>query len=447
MAEVRFGVLGPVEVSVDGRPLALGATKQRAVLAMLALSANSVVSADRLMEGLWGEHPPPSSAPKMVQLYVSQLRKLLSGADGAEIVTRGRGYELRVDPDAVDAVRAERLLERAVRGARGRWSCSAGRRWPTSRTSRSPRRRSADSRSCAWRRCWRRWRPSVGGRRHDAALPEIEALLAEQPLSERLHELRVLALYRAGRQADALAGVPHRADAVRGGGRRRAGSGAARAARGGPAAGPGARAAAGLPTRDADACCSPTSRGRRGCCANWATGIRRCWREHQRRLRAAAAAHGGVEVNTQGDAFFFVFAGAAEACAAAARCHAALDELADPRADRHPHRRARAASATTTRASTCIAPRGSARPGTAARRVISERTRSLLPASVAVRDLGLHRLKDLGERGEAVPARRRSVPAAALAQRDQPPRPAVAAGRPPARRRRGSPSWCGRAGS
>ena len=88
-------LLGPVEVSVDDGPVAIGATKQRALLAMLALDAGAAVSAERLIDGLWGDEPP-ASAPKMVQLYVSQLRKALGGHGDAEIVTRGRGYELRL---------------------------------------------------------------------------------------------------------------------------------------------------------------------------------------------------------------------------------------------------------------------------------------------------------------------------------------------------------------
>src|SRR3954453_19036057 len=102
-------LLGPIEASVDGVPVRLGAAKQRAVLAMLALRANATVSADELMEGLWGEHPP-ASAPKMVQQYISQLRRLLE-PDGGQIVTRGRGYELRISLDAVDASRFVRLVQ------------------------------------------------------------------------------------------------------------------------------------------------------------------------------------------------------------------------------------------------------------------------------------------------------------------------------------------------
>src|SRR6188472_3358536 len=93
-------LLGPVEATLDGRRIALGPTKQRALLSMLALQANATVGVDRLIDGLWGEDPP-ATAPKMVQLYVSQLRRVLAG-DGAEIVTHGRGYELRVPREAVD---------------------------------------------------------------------------------------------------------------------------------------------------------------------------------------------------------------------------------------------------------------------------------------------------------------------------------------------------------
>jgi DNA-binding SARP family transcriptional activator len=107
-------VLGPLEASVDGHRVPLGGAKPRALLAMLALDAGSTVSVERLIDGLWGEHPP-ATATKLVQVYVSQLRKALA-ADGsdAEIVTRGRGYALRVDADAVDVGRFERLVARGA---------------------------------------------------------------------------------------------------------------------------------------------------------------------------------------------------------------------------------------------------------------------------------------------------------------------------------------------
>ena len=150
-------VLGPVEALVDGRPIALGTPKQRAVLAMLALHVGHTVSTDRLAEGLWGEHPPPS-APKMVQLYVSHLRRLLDG-NGAEIVTHGRGYELRLVDGDVDAVRFERLLDDGGPGRRSR--CGAAKRWPTWSTSRSLQPRSGGSMGCdCTRTSWRSTRTS-----------------------------------------------------------------------------------------------------------------------------------------------------------------------------------------------------------------------------------------------------------------------------------------------
>src|SRR3954467_7381547 len=109
---MQIRVLGHLEATVDDRPVALGGAKQRAVLAMLGLEANRMVTADRLIEGLWGEEPPPSAA-KMVQNYVWRLRKPLG--DGAEIVTPGRAYELRIDRELVDVHRLERLVADATR--------------------------------------------------------------------------------------------------------------------------------------------------------------------------------------------------------------------------------------------------------------------------------------------------------------------------------------------
>src|SRR3954467_8828643 len=113
---MQIRVLGHLEAAVDDRPVAVGGAKQRAVLAMLGLEANRPVTADRLIEGLWGEDPPPSAA-KMVQNYVLRLRKALADDGGAEIRTRGRAYELRIDRELVDACRLERLVAAAGPGA------------------------------------------------------------------------------------------------------------------------------------------------------------------------------------------------------------------------------------------------------------------------------------------------------------------------------------------
>src|SRR3954467_14162985 len=99
---MQIRVLGHLEASVDDQPIALGGAKQRAVLAMLVLDSNRWVSADRLIQGLWGDEPP-ASAPKMLQNHVWRLRgALATDAGAAAIVTHGRGYQLQIDPELVD---------------------------------------------------------------------------------------------------------------------------------------------------------------------------------------------------------------------------------------------------------------------------------------------------------------------------------------------------------
>jgi YVTN family beta-propeller protein len=193
-------LLGPVEARFDGRLIALGAPKQRAVLAMLALRVGHTVSADRLAEGLWGEHPPPS-APKMVQLYVSHLRRLLGG-NGAEIVTHGRGYELRLSDGAVDAVRFECLLDEGrPREALALWRGEALADVADEPFAAPEIRRLEGLRLHAAELAID---SDLAAGRHDEVVGELEALTREHALRERLHAQRMLALYRSGRQAEAL---------------------------------------------------------------------------------------------------------------------------------------------------------------------------------------------------------------------------------------------------
>src|SRR4051812_41058361 len=196
-------VLGPFEAHVDGRQIPLGAAKQRAVLAMLALHAHATVSADELMEGLWGEHPP-ASAPKMVQQYISQLRKLLDEGDSEAmaIVTRGRGYELRVPADALDATRFVRLVERgAARQALALWRGGALDDIADEPFAAAEIGRLEELRLNALEQAID---DDLAEGRHGELVGELEALVAEHPLSERLHGQLMLALYRSGRQAEAL---------------------------------------------------------------------------------------------------------------------------------------------------------------------------------------------------------------------------------------------------
>jgi YVTN family beta-propeller protein len=210
----QIRLLGLVEVSLDGRPVALGGSKQRALLALLALNVNAPVATDQLIEGLWGESAPPS-APKMVQLYVSQLRRLLDGGD-AVIITRGRGYELRLPADAVDAVGFERLVAEAS-GADDRASALAAEALALWRG--RPLDDIADQpfAGAEIRRLDEQWLRArelaidgalaAGG--HRKVLSELDELVAAHPLREGIHAQRMLALYRSGRQADALEAYRH----------------------------------------------------------------------------------------------------------------------------------------------------------------------------------------------------------------------------------------------
>jgi DNA-binding SARP family transcriptional activator len=198
--EVR--VFGQLEASVDGRSVPLGASKPRALFAILALDAASAVSVERLIDGLWGEHSP-ATATKLVQVYISQLRRALAaGGDGTAIVTRARGYTLQVDPDAVDAVRFQRLVERgSPREALALWRGPplddlAGEPFAAAEIRRLEELR-LEAHELAIDR-------DLAAGRHRDVVRELDLLVAAEPLRERLHAQRMLALYRCGRQADAL---------------------------------------------------------------------------------------------------------------------------------------------------------------------------------------------------------------------------------------------------
>ncbi|MEP6954652.1 MAG: BTAD domain-containing putative transcriptional regulator [Solirubrobacteraceae bacterium] len=180
----------------------VGAGKPRGLLALLALSAGSTISTDRLVEGLWGE-APPATAAKMVQLYVSQLRKALAGGgDGAEIVTRGRGYELRLGDGELDARRFEELVAAgAARDALSLWRGAPLADVADEPFAAAQIRRLDELRVAALELAIN---GDLAAGRHREVAGELETLVAEHPLRERLHAQRMLALYRCGRQAEAL---------------------------------------------------------------------------------------------------------------------------------------------------------------------------------------------------------------------------------------------------
>ncbi|HZC74906.1 MAG TPA: BTAD domain-containing putative transcriptional regulator [Gaiellaceae bacterium] len=208
----QFRVLGPVEVLVDGTPAALGAPKQRALLAVLLVNRRRVVTSEQLVDALWGEDPP-ASAVQSLQVYVHGLRRAL----GSErIETAGRGYRTVVGEDELDLDRFERTLER------GRAALEAGRAddaaedlrealalWRGAALANIPQesRRAAAAERLEELRLTAlelRYDAELASGRHDAVVPELEALTAEEPYRERFLQQRVLALYRCGRQAEAL---------------------------------------------------------------------------------------------------------------------------------------------------------------------------------------------------------------------------------------------------
>jgi peptide/nickel transport system substrate-binding protein len=210
---LEFGILGPFEVKEDGKPLGVGGGKQRALLAVLVLHAGEVVSTDRLIDAVWGERPP-ASASNSVHIYVSRLRKLL-GNDRLE--TRGHGYRLSVDSEQLDLARFERLLgegrtllatgDPAAAAEKLREALALWRGPPLTDFASEPFAQSEIARLEELRVAAHEERVEADlalGR--DAELvPELEALVHEHPLRERLRAQLMLALYRSGRQAEALA--------------------------------------------------------------------------------------------------------------------------------------------------------------------------------------------------------------------------------------------------
>jgi DNA-binding SARP family transcriptional activator/tetratricopeptide (TPR) repeat protein len=196
VSRVEIRLLGPLEAVRDGAIVALGGTKQRAVLALLALNSGQVVSSDRLVSALWGDEPP-STAATAVQGHVSRLRRLL----GAEaIVTRPPGYVLNA---ATDVSLFERLLEEGDhRGALALWRGGPLSDLDTGLDVTDGIHRLDELRLSAQEELFD---AELRAGRHSDLIPALEAYVRAQPLRERPVEQLMLALYRAGRQADALA--------------------------------------------------------------------------------------------------------------------------------------------------------------------------------------------------------------------------------------------------
>ena len=205
---VEFRILGPLEVFDGGTPVRLGGRNQRALLALLLLNAGDVVSTDRLIDELWGEEPP-RTAPTSLQNAVSQLRKLLS-AD--RLVTKPPGYVIRLEGDELDTARVLELVATArTADTEARVAClrEAEALWrgpPLADFAFDAFAQSAIARLDELRLnvVEERIDAELELGRHADAVSELEALLAEHPLRERLRSQLMVALYRSGRQADAL---------------------------------------------------------------------------------------------------------------------------------------------------------------------------------------------------------------------------------------------------
>jgi DNA-binding SARP family transcriptional activator/streptogramin lyase len=211
-----FRVLGPLEVCSNGSALPLGGPKQRALLALFLLHANEVVSRDRLIDGVWGERPPDTIAA-VLNVYLSKLRKLLASAGaGAALVTRPDGYMLEVEPAQLDLHRFERLVREGKEAfAAGNVDQAAAKLAQAEALWRGPPLadlthlhfassqigRLAELRLSAVEE---RVDADLARGRHVDLVPELMALVVEHPLRERLRAQLMLALYRAGRQSEAL---------------------------------------------------------------------------------------------------------------------------------------------------------------------------------------------------------------------------------------------------
>jgi predicted ATPase/DNA-binding SARP family transcriptional activator len=214
-----FRILGPLEALDEGRDVAPAGTKQRALLALLLLHANETLPTERLVDELWGEHPPATAA-RTLQAHVSRLRKALdAGAGtgpGGEIVTREHGYQLKLDPERLDSHRFERLVsegrtelatghpERAASAFESALSLWSGA--PLADLAYEPFAqpeiaRLEDLRVAALEDL-NDAKLALG--RHSELVGQLEALIGEHPYRERLRAQLMLALYRCERQADAL---------------------------------------------------------------------------------------------------------------------------------------------------------------------------------------------------------------------------------------------------
>jgi YVTN family beta-propeller protein len=422
---VEFRILGPLEVRDKGRELELGGAKQRAVLALLLLHANEVVALDRLIDGIWGERPP-DTATAAVHRSVSRLRKVLepNGAPYQVIRTQSPGYVFAAGPEAVDRYRFERLA------AEGKTALDEG-----------DAARSADLLREAlvlWRgpaladiaftiadrteldRLEKEWLSAVEARieadlalgRHALLVPELEALVAAHPLRERLRGQLMLAFYRSGRQAEALAAYQVARQQLLDELGLEPGEALQRLEKAilvqdaslEPAAPLLDVVTAELP-RGTVTFLFTDIEGSTRLLKELGDGYGEVLAQHQRILREAAEAREGREIDTQGDSFFFAFSRANAAVGAAVTAQRALNghrwpEGCEPRVRMGLHT---SEPRVGSERYVGLGVHRAARIGAAAHGgqvLLSSATRELVDeevSGVAVRELGSYRLKDFDD--------------------------------------------------
>jgi predicted ATPase/class 3 adenylate cyclase len=435
---VEFRVLGPVEVVHAGAALALGGAKQRAVLALLVMHAPEAVSAGRLVDELWGERPP-STAQHAVQVYVSGIRKVLRDAcatgDGELLGSSPSGYFLEVEPDRIDARRFERILHEAHSALADEPSRARRLFEEALALWRGPPLAEFELFGIANQEADRLEELHIlaaeslvearlGCGEHAELIGTITRLVAADPLRERPRRLLMLALYRSGRHADALAAYRDACAALDqiglqpGPELRQLEQAILRhdASLSAPGAAPEtetgdvgvlltAQASLGVDARALPVAGTVTMlfsdiEGSTGLLDHLGDRYPELLAEHRRVMRQAIAATGGHEMVVAGDSFFAVYGDALGAFECALRVQRAFGgrrwpegELVRVRVGIHTgtpelrdgdyvgmdvHRAARVMA---------VAHGGQV--------LITEPVRDLLPRSVPVLDLGHHRLKDL----------------------------------------------------
>lgn len=210
-----FGVLGPVRVRTNDRDLGTGSGRERLILAALLSTADRMVSADRLIDLLWGESPPPTAKAQLHNAVSALRRRLRTAPDGDVLHTRPLGYELRLGAHPFDLAEFRTGLERArsaassadharavavLTGALGLWRgptlADVAGEWAATT------RRAVEEERLAAVELLLQSQLALG--RHDEVLTALPPLVTEHPYRERLHEIQMLALVAAGRRADAL---------------------------------------------------------------------------------------------------------------------------------------------------------------------------------------------------------------------------------------------------